>query len=349
VSAAPRRRASRNDARPAVAPRGSTHPGRAEVGRDLTPRHARRRRAMARPTLTRPRAARPRRAALDVLGVATRPALRLAVLLALIAGLIVAIRQPAFTAARVEVGGLHHLTRAAVLRAAALEGSPALFLISPDRASAAIAADPWVRDVSVEALLPGTVRVSVVEWQPAAVLTAGNSSYLLTEVGTVLGPAAPGTPGQPGLTIRTPAHTLAPRDSAIGARLLSDLGRMRDAFPADFGLTVGAFEIDGGGRLTADTVNGPRILFGQMVTEEQVDSLDAKLGALSALRQKVDLAHSGFDYLNLMNPGAPATHVPAPSPSPSPSPRPAGAAPRPKPSPSAGAAASPGSRGGAHH
>jgi cell division septal protein FtsQ len=240
----------------------------------------------------------------------------------MLAGLVALVRQPAFAAADVEVAGLHHLGRAAVLRGAGLSGRPSVLLVSPDRAAAAIGADPWVRQVSVEALLPDTVRVTVVEWTPAAVLTAGAGAWLLTEQGTVLGPAQGAAPA---LVIHGPARALHPRDRAIPARLVADLDRIRAAFPADFGLTLTAFELDGGGRLVADT-NGPRILFGQMVTEDQIDSLDAKLGALASLRAQVDLLRSGFDYINLMNPQQPATHVPPPSPSPSPSARPAPAA-----------------------
>jgi len=310
-----------------------------KVGRDLTPRNTRRRRVLAgRPAVGRQgpgHPTRPRRAALGALGVATRPALRAALLLAMVAAVVVAVRQPALAAGGVDVSGLRHLTRAEVLRAAGLEGHPAVLLVSPDLAEAAIAADPYVRAVTVEALLPATVRVSVVEWEPAAVFTAGTATYLLTEVGTVLGPAVgpPAGPALPGLRVQGPARTLAPRERALPARLLADLGRMRDAFPADFGLTISAFELDATGALTADTAGGPRILFGQMVTEEQIDSLDAKLGALAALRRQVDLAHSGFDYVNLMNPSEPATHVPSPSPSPSAAPR-AAVSPRPAPGPS---------------
>src|SRR5207247_1971357 len=110
---------------------------------------------------------------------------------------------------------------------------------------------PYVRAVTVEALLPDQLRISVVEWQPAALLTAGNTSYLLTEVGTVLGRVPPGGAGLPALVVRGPLRTFLPGAHAISGRLLTDLARMRAAFPGDYGLTVTAFEIDAGGRLTA--------------------------------------------------------------------------------------------------
>jgi hypothetical protein len=95
-------------------------------------------------------------------------------------------------------------------------------------------------------------------------------------------------------------------------------------------MELSSFELDANQDLIAYTqvtlpgkppAAGPRILFGQMATAEQLDSLDAKVNALKALAARNDLAHSHLDYINLENPHQPVTHtLPSPSPSPSPSP-----------------------------
>jgi hypothetical protein len=60
-----------------------------------------------------------------------------------------------------------------------------------------------------------------------------------------------------------------------------------------------------------------------MATDEQIDSLDAKLGSLRSLRAKIDLANAKLDYIDLENPAAVTTRaVPSPTPSAAPSPSP---------------------------
>jgi hypothetical protein len=116
---------------------------------------------------------------------------------------------------------------------------------------------------------------------------------------------------------------------ALSARLLVDMDQIRKAAPGSYKLQVVSFELSADRELVAITSGGPRILFGQMITEEQIGTLDAKLAALSALNAQVPLQGGCFDYVNVMNASAPTTHCPSPSPAPSPVARPT-----PKPSPS---------------
>jgi hypothetical protein len=60
-----------------------------------------------------------------------------------------------------------------------------------------------------------------------------------------------------------------------------------------------------------------------MATDEQIDSLVAKLGSLTSLRAKIDLANSKLDYIDLENPAAVTTRaIPSPTPRVAPSPPP---------------------------
>ncbi|MDQ6747784.1 MAG: FtsQ-type POTRA domain-containing protein, partial [Candidatus Dormibacteraeota bacterium] len=237
------------------------------------------------------------------------------------------VSNPAFAARNIDVSGVHHLTRQDVLLRTRLGAGGSVFLVVPQSAESALRGDPYVRAVTVRTSLPDRVEVSVYEWEPMALLHRDGHDYLLSPEGTVLGPGGGvhvGTAaGEPRVELGWAAvGALHTGDHVISGRLLQDLRNIQAAFPGAYGLTVSAIALAADQQLTLETREGPKILFGQMVTAEQVDSLDAKLASLKSLSGKVDLAHSKLDYVNLMNQGQPVTHtIPSPSPSPSGKPR----------------------------
>jgi hypothetical protein len=108
-------------------------------------------------------------------------------------------------------------------------------------------------------------------------------------------------------------------DKVISGRLLSNLAQIQDAAPGASGLSITGYNVTADGQLIASTSNGPRILFGQMITQEQVDTLQAKVDSLKDLARKIDLVHARLEYVNLENPHQPAVkEIPSPRPSPSP-------------------------------
>lgn len=254
--------------------------------------------------------------------------MRLLLLLVELAALPVLLNQPGLAARRIEVTGLRHLSRQQVLDLAGFGDAGSIFLVTPDRAESELRGDPYVRSVSVRATLPDRVVIDLVEWEPLAVVTRAGDRYLLNPEGSVLGRAGAISTGrgggQPHVAVTMESGgPLRVGEKAVSGRLLDDLVRMQAIFSQAYRLTVSRFVLLADQQLVVETAGGPRILFGQMVTEEQIDSLEAKLGALKSLSQKVDLAHSKLDYVNLMNPGAPVTHaIPSPSPSANPSPSP---------------------------
>jgi cell division septal protein FtsQ len=293
--------------------------------RDLNPRTLRRRSATERVrqrTRSAPRP--PRRLELRTYA---RPAIRVAILVAELAVLAALVASPALAARRVSITGNKHLSRAEVLSRAGLGGRPSMLTLTTDNAVAELVANPYVRSVSVRTTLPDRVEVELVEWEPLAVVSRAGGFYVLNAEGTVLGAvqsAAAGGPGQPRVAVTCDAKTpLRPGQAALPGRLVVDLDAMRTAFPGAYGLTISAFTLDANQKLTANTAKGPRILFGQMATDEQIDSLDAKLASLKSLRAKVDIANSKLDYVDLENPAAVTTRaLPSPSPVPSPSKKP---------------------------
>lgn len=299
---------------------------------DLSPRNQRRRTVGARvrrragvPTAPR-REGRARHPVLASAGSWARPGLRVLLLCAEVLAAILLVASPVFAAHQVEVSGVHHLSRESLLRRTGLGSGGSLFLVTPETAERSLRSNPYVRAVSVRASLPDRVEVSVDEWEPKALVHRGGHDYLVGPEGTVLGPGlgvtvGPGS-GQPKVAVQWAATgSLRSGDHVISGRLLQDLQNIVAAFPAAYGLNVIALDLAADQQLVAETREGPRILFGQMVTEEQVDSLDAKLASLKALSGRVDLGHSKLDYINLMNLYQPVTHtIPSPSPSPAPSP-----------------------------
>jgi cell division septal protein FtsQ len=297
--------------------------------RDLQPRMSRRRGTSVR-LRRRTRAAKEpsRRSTPRDLGGLVRPATRLLILAAELVALVALINSAAFAARDVTITGNRQLSRQQVLDRAGLSGEPSMLMISTDVVKAMLESDPYVQSVSIRTILPGQVDIELQEWVPLAVVARGGGFYLLNSEGGILGiapDAKTGTAtGLPHIAITWAAPGLMRvGQAALPGRLVQDLDRMSSAFPTAYGLTISGFALDANQKLTANTTAGPRILFGQMATDEQINSLDAKLGSLRSLRAKIDLAGSKLDYIDLENPAAVTTRaLPSPTPSVAPSPSP---------------------------
>ena len=297
--------------------------------RDLHPRISRRRGTSVRLRRRTRAATEPARRSSDRnLGGLVRPATRLLVLVAQLALLVALIKSPVLAAHQVLITGNRQLSRQQVLARAGLRGDPSMLLLSTDQAVAQLKLNAYVRSVSIRTTLPDQVEVELLEWEPLAVVGRGGGFYLLNAQGGILGTALDARTGigagQPHVAITWAAPGLMRLgQTALPGRLLQDLDKMSSAFPTAYGLTISGFALDANQKLTAHTTAGPRILFGQMATDEQIDSLDAKLGSLRSLRAKIDLADSKLDYVDLENPAAVTTRaIPSPTPSVAPSPSP---------------------------
>jgi cell division septal protein FtsQ len=215
--------------------------------------------------------------------------------------------QPAFLPRQVQISGLSHVREAEVRQALALPHDRNIFFLSQASLERRVEGLPWVRAAAVTVALPGQVTVRVSEWQPNAVLQVGEATYYVNDRGVVLDPALEAR----GLTIidRPDFGRVRSGDQAITAELLNMIRQIRAAFPAAFTVSLTAFELDQRDVLTAHTDRGWAIIFGQMATAEQRASLDSKLAALRALQARLDLSSAPIDYVNLMNPGAPAVQM----------------------------------------
>ncbi|HLQ62593.1 MAG TPA: hypothetical protein VK131_12095, partial [Candidatus Acidoferrales bacterium] len=86
------------------------------------------------------------------------------------------------------------------------------------------------------------------------------------------------------------------------------------------------------GNLTLIARRGWRVYFGRVLTSEQFATLNDKLAALKSIAKEVDYNRADLEYVNVMNPSAPAVKYRAAAPNPKPSPG-APAAPSPTPVP----------------
>src|SRR5258708_29370555 len=96
---------------------------------------------------------------------------------------------PALAVQTVAVDGLQHMTRAQVARAAGLGTTASVLSVDGESARQHLLSQTWVRTASVVPLLPGTVLITVSEWQPIAAYHAGKSGklYFLSHQAIVLG------------------------------------------------------------------------------------------------------------------------------------------------------------------
>jgi hypothetical protein len=174
------------------------------------------------------------------------------------------------------------------------------------------------------------VRIDVVEWSPIAVLRVRESALYLGENGRILGPAGEGaTP----LTIVAPfAEDRAGRD-ALDPRLLAALRKIAAEWEPTYGIGLREFRLDRNLELTAVTTRGWRVLFGQMATSAQRNSLEGKLRTLKAVQAKQNLQTDPIDYINVMNEQLPSVKTLAPSPPPAPASPAPGRTPGPTPIP----------------
>lgn len=258
------------------------------------------------------------------LGAAALALAETALLIWLLAG-------PAFGVTQVEVVGAHRLTPAQVRAAAGLQRPGSVFTLDADTIARKLLGTAWVRDASVEPQLPDRVVVRVDEWQPVAVFRPGPKAqaWYVSADAIALGQAA--APG--GLVdLEWPSGTPpAPGRRVMDPDLLTALVNVQRALPSLLGQSVQSFDLDSCGNLTLIASRGWRAYFGRVLTPEEVATLKDKLSALKSISAAVDYSSPDLEYVNVMNPYAPAVKLKSAKPAPSPTP--ARGSPRPTPSP----------------
>ncbi len=144
---------------------------------------------------------------------------RVKVLLAVVCAIVwslVLVRSPLLDVDRVQVVGAHHTAPADVRAAAATPRGTPMAEVDLDRARRQVAALPWVAEVQVSRLWPGTVRLVVTERTPVATVAHPDGWATLDAEGRVLAVTgeAPDLPVLDGTRAVAPGHRLDRDDRA---------------------------------------------------------------------------------------------------------------------------------------
>ena len=243
---------------------------------------------------------------------------------------------PALAIRTVHVEGIQHLTSTQVAEAAGLTQAGSVLSVDGEADQQRVLNLIWVRAVTVEPQLPGSVQIVISEWQPVAVYHAGTSPtiFLMSDQAVVL--ASTSSPA--GLVDVQGPGGANPKvgERPIDQALLTAMVNIQRQLPALLaGQQVAGFIFDSCGDLTLIAKKGWKAYFGRVLTPEQFGTLADKVAALKAIsgRGNVNYNSPDLEYVNVMNPSEPAVgfksrlHPTTPSPSP-------GASPRPSPSPS---------------
>ena len=237
---------------------------------------------------------------------------------------------PAFVVRDVEVAGAHRLTPAQVRAAAGLNRGGSVFALDADTIARRLGGTAWVKDASVQPRLPDGVVIRVSEWQPVAVFKAGPQSpaWYLSGEAVVLGRAT--TPVNL-LDLEWPAGPQPKTGQRVmDTALLAALVNIERALPGLLGQDVQSFSLDGCANLTLNARKGWKAYFGRVLTPEELASLKDKLAALKSISVAVDYNSADLEYVNVMNPYAPAVKLKSAKPAPAATPA-AGSKPSPTP------------------
>jgi cell division protein FtsQ len=222
--------------------------------------------------------------------------------------------SPLLAVDEVRVVGARHTTSAEVAAATDLGPEDNLLLLSTATVEARAETLPWVKSARVDRLLPGTVRVRIVERVPAMILSLGAARWTIDAHGNVLDSGAVSDK----LPILGGAET---GDVKIGSRLstpeiqhaLRAFRSMSQRLQDDIVAVVApTFE-----RISFSLADGTLIRFGA------AERLRAKNQVLNALLARLRAENKSAAYIDVRVPTSPAvaprTGTPAePSPSPTP-------------------------------
>jgi len=214
--------------------------------------------------------------------------------------------SPLLSVREVKVAGAVHTPESAVLEAAALEGTGQnLLRLSTGEVAARIAVLPWVASVDVDRMLPGTVKVRIVERTPAMVLSLGAARWTIDAEGHVLEPGAveKGLPALAGVEVGRVAAgmRLQTEESLAALEVFRSLApALRTKVAAIFAPTIE--------RITFSLADGTVVRFGA------AEDIQAKNRVLKALLERLKREGRKVAYVDVRVPTSPAISEATPAP-----------------------------------
>ena len=178
--------------------------------------------------------------------------------LTIAAGSLVVSRSSLLRLRHLEVVGISSLTRAQVVRLAALSSSTNVLWFDAGAVERRLESDPWVATATVSRRLPGTIRISVVERAPVAMIRTEVAFTLLAADGVALGTVA-ADPMLPEIVVMTGSSLPegnAPAQAAARAIAGLDGGRRPAVVRAVVDAGALSVELDGGTRVEFGDTTG---------------------------------------------------------------------------------------------
>ena len=170
-------------------------------------------------------------------------------------------RSPALSLREISVEGAAVTDPAAVAAATGIALGVPTMDVDTGRLAARLEAEPWVASAEVSVDWPGTLRISVVEHRPAAVVGSGDESILAAVDGTVLERGVTGA-GRPVVDIGVPVSR--PGERISDRRVLGGLAFLA-ALPGDLAADV---TVEAEGERLWATARGHRVRLGRPTAME---------------------------------------------------------------------------------
>jgi len=209
----------------------------------------------------------------------------------------IAFFSPLLAIKEVTLSGATRTTAHEVARAVDLDSSDNLLLLRTDEVAAAVKKLPWVKSVSVDRMLFGTVKVTVTEREPAMTVALGERRYLIDRRGRVLSPteSAEGLPVLAGLQESLPE----PGDRLRSAQLKGALQAF-SKFPRRLQRDVQAVFAPTVERITFQLSDGIQVRYGA------AEDTRSKIEVLEVLLARLRREGRGALYVDVRVPEAPA-------------------------------------------
>jgi cell division protein FtsQ len=209
----------------------------------------------------------------------------------------IAIFSPLLAVREIALSGAKRTTAEDIARVVDLDSSNNLLLLRADEVEAAVKKLPWVKSVSVDRKLPGTVKLTVTERSPAMAVALGEQRYLIDRRGRVLSPteSAEGLPVLAGLQESLPE----PGDRLRSAELNGALQAF-SAFPRKLQRDVEAVFAPTVERITFQLSDGIQVRFGA------AEDTRSKIEVLEVLLARLRREGRGALYVDIRVPEAPA-------------------------------------------
>ena len=211
--------------------------------------------------------------------------------------------SPLLKVRTVDVEGASHITPAQVARVAGIGEEDNLLFVSSSAITRAVKKLPWVKSVKVDRILPSTVRVRVVEREPAMLVTSNAGTWTLDGTGRVLEAGGEGR-GLPALAT-SDTESLAPGDT-IDQLAVRAAVRALGSMPPGLKEKVKAVFAPTSERVSFALQGGLDVRYGS------ADELRDKHEVVLALLERLRASGSAATYLDVRVPSNPAVAMNAP-------------------------------------